>query len=117
MKYKTMLLAVACFLLIMLAHKASIAPVYAQSGGSYFESARLAYNPGIPSTVPAANSFDLTWNTIDGGGGTSEAGAYSLSGTVGQPDAGTMGGGSYTLSAGFWVNLLGNNVMLPFVVR
>ena len=32
----------------------------------------------------------------------STGGAYSLSGTFGQPDPGTLSGGSYTLNGGFW---------------
>ena len=33
--------------------------------------------------------YDLTWNTIDGGGYMfSTGGGYSLGGTMGQPDAG-----------------------------
>src|SRR5258706_10473780 len=46
--------------------------------------------------------YDLRWNTIDGGGGTSTGGVYAVSGTIGQPDVGTMGGGNYTLIGGFW---------------
>ena len=46
--------------------------------------------------------FALDWVTTDGGGGTSVGGAYSLSGTVGQPDAGELTGGNYTLVGGFW---------------
>lgn len=46
--------------------------------------------------------YDLSWNTWDGGGGTSAGGSYEISGTIGQPDAGVMSGGSYTLSGGFW---------------
>ena len=49
------------------------------------------------------NGYDLTWNTVDGGGYTfSTGGDYTLGGTVGQPDAGLMTGGEYTLSGGFW---------------
>src|SRR5438045_6444519 len=48
-------------------------------------------------------SYDLSWSTIDGGGGTfSTGGSYSLGGTIGQPDAGSMSGGAYTLTGGFW---------------
>ena len=47
-------------------------------------------------------SYDLSWFTIDGGGGTSTGGNYSLTGTIGQPDAGTLSGGSYTIAGGFW---------------
>jgi hypothetical protein len=46
--------------------------------------------------------FALDWFTIDGGGGTSAGGAYSISGTIGQPDAGSMSGGSFALVGGFW---------------
>jgi hypothetical protein len=47
--------------------------------------------------------YDLTWNTVDGGGGMfSTGGTYELGGTIGQPDAGEMVGGTYTLNGGFW---------------
>ena len=47
-------------------------------------------------------NYVIDWCTIDGGGGTSTGGVYSVSGTIGQPDAGTMSGGNYTLQGGFW---------------
>ena len=47
-------------------------------------------------------SYSIDWATIDGGGGTSTGGVYSVSGTIGQPDAGTMSGGNYALVGGFW---------------
>jgi hypothetical protein len=48
-------------------------------------------------------TYDLSWHTIDGGGGTSLGGAFALSGTVGQPDAGpALAGGAFTLEGGFW---------------
>ena len=49
-----------------------------------------------------AQSFAIDWFTIDGGGGTSTGGAFSLDGTIGQPDAGHMTGGNFTLDGGFW---------------
>jgi hypothetical protein len=49
----------------------------------------------------SGQSFTLDWFTIDGGG-TSTGGVYSVSGTIGQPDAGRMSGGSFTLDGGFW---------------
>ncbi len=60
--------------------------LYAQSGGGY----------------------DLSWSTIDGGGGESSGGGYTLTGTVGQPDAQApaMTGGSYSLQGGFWPGTL-----------
>ena len=33
-------------------------------------------------------TFDLTWNTVDGGGGTSSGGVLRIDGTIGQSDAG-----------------------------
>ena len=49
-----------------------------------------------------AQSYSIDWYTIDGGGGTSTGGVYSVSGTIGQPDAGVMSGGNYSLVGGFW---------------
>ena len=48
--------------------------------------------------------FDLTWYTIDGGGGGSlVGGGFELAGTIGQHDAGpTMTGGTFVLTGGFW---------------
>jgi hypothetical protein len=52
---------------------------------------------------PALAQFSIDWYTIDGGGGTSTGGAYTVSGTVGQPDAGpSMTGGDFALTGGFW---------------
>lgn len=51
----------------------------------------------------SGGDFDLSWWTVDGGGGTASSGeSYTLVGTVGQPDAGTLSGGNYTLAGGFW---------------
>ena len=55
----------------------------------------------IPA-VAFAQSYSIDWFTVDGGGGTSTGGVYSVSGTIGQPDAGKMSGGNYTLDGGFW---------------
>jgi len=49
-----------------------------------------------------AQIYSIDWFTIDGGGGTSTGGVYSVSGTIGQPDAGHMSGGNFTLDGGFW---------------
>jgi hypothetical protein len=50
----------------------------------------------------AWGQYSIDWCTTDGGGGTSTGGVYSVSGTIGQPDAGTMSGGNFTLDGGFW---------------
>jgi hypothetical protein len=51
-----------------------------------------------------AQSYSIDWYKIAGGGGTSTGGVYSVSGTIGQHDAGgPMTGGNYSLTGGFWV--------------
>jgi hypothetical protein len=52
--------------------------------------------------VAHAQSYTIDWSTIDGGGGTSTGSVYSITGTIGQPDVGTMSGGHYTIEGGFW---------------
>src|SRR4051812_20687 len=49
-----------------------------------------------------AQNYSIDWFSIDGGGGTSTGGVYSVSGTIGQADAGHMTGGNFTLDGGFW---------------
>lgn len=50
-----------------------------------------------------AQNYSIDWYKIAGGGGTSANGQYSLSGTIGQPDAGgPMTGGGYSLTGGIW---------------
>ncbi len=90
------LLALVIFILIALTASQTFAPASAQSGGGY----------------------DLTWNTVDGGGGMfSIGGTYQLGGTIGQSDAGTLSGGAYTLRGGFWVDFLGNRLYLPIIEK
>ena len=53
--------------------------------------------------LPAFAQYAIDWSTIDGGGGTSTGGVYSVSGTIGQPDAGgPMTNGQYSVTGGFW---------------
>ncbi|MGD0744682.1 MAG: hypothetical protein ABSA45_05965 [Verrucomicrobiota bacterium] len=53
--------------------------------------------------VGFAQPYSIDWYKIAGGGGTSTGGVYSVSGTIGQPDAGVaMTGGNYSLTGGFW---------------
>src|SRR5438874_7624372 len=52
--------------------------------------------------VVANAQYAIDWLTLDGGGGTSSGGSFTLTGTIGQPDAGTLAGGNYTLDGGFW---------------
>ena len=56
----------------------------------------------VSTSAMSGGDYELSWSTIDGGGGRSTGGAYALTGTVGQPDAGDMSGGDYALSGGLW---------------
>lgn len=63
---------------------------------------------GTQARAQGGGAYDLRHNTIDGGGATfSSNTAYSLGGTVGQPDAGRLSGGTYSLSGGFWAGIQG----------
>jgi hypothetical protein len=54
----------------------------------------------LPSALLAQPRVD--WFTV-GGGGTSSGGRYSVSGTVGQPEAGaTSTNGQFSVTGGFW---------------
>ena len=50
----------------------------------------------------ASGQYELSWYTIDGGGGTSSGGPYTITGTIGQPDAADSQGGSFIVLGGFW---------------
>jgi hypothetical protein len=55
-----------------------------------------------PAGTPA--EFAIVKFTLDGGGGKSTGGDYSLTGTIGQPDASVQDstGSTFALSGGFW---------------
>ena len=56
----------------------------------------------VPTFSQSGGDYVLNWSTIDGGGGTSRGGQYTLTGTIGQPDAAYSAGGDYELLGGFW---------------
>jgi len=53
----------------------------------------------------ALAQYSIGWFTVDGGGGTTSDGLYELSGTIGQPDAGSLRSGDYVIEGGFWSDL------------
>ena len=65
--------------------------------------------------------YDMTWSCIAGGGGafsTAPGSGYDFGGTIGQPDAGTLTGGGYTVQGGFWGGLAASSSLyLPLVQR
>jgi len=92
----------------------SVSAASAQSGGT------VETVSGAVSMAPDGG-YDLSWWTVDGGGGTLSDGAsgYTLSGTACQPDAATWQGDGYALAGGFWGGTLpvAYAVYLPLVLR
>lgn len=74
----------------------------------------------VSSYAQSGGGYDLTWNTIDNGGGTSSHGGYTLDGTIGQLEAGApISSGGYTLTGGFWAgaSIAQYRLYLPIVLR
>ena len=72
--------------------------------------------------LSATDSFAVPWWTVDGGGAAPalSGGTLTLQGTVGQPDAGVLGNGRFSLNGGFWNPSTSNpprQLYLPVVVR
>lgn len=57
----------------------------------------------IPALLALAQNYSIDWHKIAGGGGSGSGGQYSLSGTIGQHDAGGPATNSeFSVSGGFW---------------
>jgi len=77
------------------------------------------------ASAQSGNGYDLSWWTVDGGGGamTGSTGSrsYTLTGTSGQPDAGILAQSPYSLEGGFWGRSESteakHRVYLPVVLR
>ncbi|MCC6652123.1 MAG: hypothetical protein IT348_13305, partial [Candidatus Eisenbacteria bacterium] len=70
-----------------------------------FAVAVLLATIGAPSSALAQSGgvYDMSWNKIANGGvPQASGGAFTLSGTVGQADAGVLAGVAYRLDGGFW---------------
>lgn len=56
-----------------------------------------------PAGAQSGGGFDLSWNTVAGGGAMlSAGGGFDVSGTIGQSLAATSTGADFTLFGGFW---------------
>lgn len=78
----------------------------------------LVVGGGVLAAPEMPLAFGLDWTVIAGGGGHSEAGVFSLDGTVGQAVAGTTQGGVYELCSGFWCRATQDfTIYLPTVLR
>ena len=67
----------------------------------------VVFQLALAAVAVGGEGYDLSWNTMDGGGGTSTGGGFTLSGTIGQADGRSqpMTGSDFTLVGGFWVSL------------
>ena len=50
--------------------------------------------PTPAALAQSGGPYELTWTTIDAGGGTVTGGAYSLVSTIGKPEPGPAAGGA-----------------------
>lgn len=66
----------------------------------------LAAGSATVSAQSSGGEFEVTKHTIDNGGGRSTGGQFTLTGSIGQPDASlqTASGGNFQLTGGFWAN-------------
>ena len=60
----------------------------------------------LMEVAPVAQPFTLDWTNTDGSANTSSGGDFTVSATIGQPDAGLLAGGEYVLEGGFWPGLV-----------
>ena len=52
--------------------------------------------------LPFSTNLAINWFTLDGGGGASTNSTLSVSGAIGQPDAGKLSGSTLAIKGGFW---------------
>ena len=72
----------------------------------------------LTSVALGQGTYEFNWHSVDGGGGVSTGSTFTVHGTVGQPDAGVLGSGEYTLASGFWGGMaVEYRVYLPLVLR
>lgn len=72
------------------------------SGNHWYWIGILTISISICSTTSSNAQLDISWYTMDSGGGNSVGGMFELDGTIGQIDAGTLTGGTFKLTGGFW---------------
>jgi hypothetical protein len=72
---------------------------------------------GTSAVMASPTATEITRSVIGGGGGESTSGAYTLSGTIGQPVVGTGSTSPYELCSGYWCGLVTYQLFLPTVLR
>ncbi len=61
-----------------------------------------ASDPNPPVELKLFSPYDMSWWSVDGGGGESTGGVFALTGAIGQPDAARSGGCGVVLDGGIW---------------
>ena len=84
--------------------------------------ALLALLATVGVLYASPNALQIAWWTVDSGGDTLSTGKYSLSGTVGQAEAGAaLENNGYTLVGGYWYGageeVVRYELYLPSVIR
>lgn len=82
-------------------------------------------SPTSAAFAQTGGPYELTWTTVDVGGGALTGGAYSLVSTIGQAEASpAASGGAYSLVGGVWGGSGGvtppagvKRIYLPVVIR
>jgi len=59
----------------------------------------------VPVAAQQSSNYDLSWNTLSGGGGASQSANYTLDSSLGQFGVGETSGANYTLIGGFWAGV------------
>jgi len=84
----------------------AVASVVATAGSAVAsETADIAVAMSRENPPPAPKllqSYDLSWWSVDGGGGSSSGGAFAVTGSLGQTDAGSATGCGTALAGGVW---------------
>ncbi len=68
---------------------------------------------------PDVVGYEIMWWSIDGGATTMQNAPYTLSGTIGQPDAVTLSADGYVLQGGFWASVVPSSplIYLPLIQK
>jgi len=73
----------------------------------------------VVAAAQTGDGFDLSWNVIGAGGGkSSSASGYELTGTMGQTAVSASSGSGDVQSHGFWQDMIGVvHQLLPFTIK
>lgn len=83
----------------------AMALVGAAGTASAGDGARPLHGAADADPSPAAKlaqTYDMSWWSVDAGGGSSSGGAFAVTGSIGQPDAGVASGCATALAGGIW---------------